>query len=246
MAKLYRIVPDSTATLITERYYTNTNEDLLYNLNCFSPYNNGYLSLYDYNTGITGENRTKSLFFFTSPWSCIKALKYFNEFSNQQAKILEYDIPDEIVNQQTNVITNYTNYQAKGKLIPVELLKSQKSISIPDISSNIEKMTITDIYASLEKLCSSDVYPYKKCLEFVLVRSCKIQQRKKENLNNVFHSDYITGKSIIITLEDYYNLFNNDIEKLQQLITSSNGIFTEENLSEYDFDTPEHTYGLIL
>ena len=47
MAKLYRIVPDSTATLITERYYTNTNEDLLYNLNCFNPYNNGYLTIDD-------------------------------------------------------------------------------------------------------------------------------------------------------------------------------------------------------
>lgn len=123
MAKLYRVVPDSTVTLITNGYYSDINEALLYQIGFFNPYNNGYFGIYDYNNGITGENNTKSLFFFTSPWSCIMALKYLRgNYSNLQAKILEYDIPNDIVNSSSNVITNYVNWQAEGKLIPTNML----------------------------------------------------------------------------------------------------------------------------
>lgn len=247
MAKLYRIVPDSTVTLITERYYTDINEDLLYNINCFNPYNNGYLSLYNPNTGITGENRTQSLFFFTSPWSCIMALKYLYEYTNEQAKILEYEIPDEIINSSTNIITNYENFQAKGKLIEVNKLKSNKQISYPEIQDSIEKMTLQDIYESLKILCKDEKkYPYKKSLEFILVRICKIKHNKKSKMEKIFHSDYITGKSMIITSTNLKNLLNNNITELNKLINNSNGIFTKENLLEYDYDSCIHTYGLIL
>lgn len=248
MAKLYRVVPDSTVTLITNGYYSDISEDLLYQIGFFNPYNSGYFGIYDYNTGITGENRTKSLFFFTSPWSCIMALKYLRgNYSSLQGKILEYDIPDEIVNSSANVITNYVNWQAKGKMIPTNMLKNNNPVVHSELKSSIEKMALTDIEKSLITFCSVfDKYSYDKCFDFIFNRFNRINYRKSQNLDSVFQSDFITGKSIIITYHDFENLFSNNISELNKLIERSDGIFTSENLQEYDFDSSTHEYGLIL
>lgn len=248
MGKLYRIVPDSTATLITNGYYTDISEDLLYNIKCFNPDNSGYFGIYDHNTGITGEEMTNSLFFFTSPWSCIMALRHLrDDYSNLQAKILEYDIPDDIINSSSNVITNYTNWQAKGKMIPVDMLKNDKLVIHNELKSTIEKMILSDIKSSLKSICSSfEKYNYDKCCNFIFSRINRINYRKTQNINRVFQSDFITGKSIIVTYHDLENLFANNISELNKLIEKSNGIFTSENLQEYDFDSPTHRYGLIL
>lgn len=108
-------------------------------------------------------------------------------------------------------------------------------------------MALTDIEKSLKTFCSNfDKYSYDKCFEFIFNRFNRVNYRKSQNLDSVFQSDFITGKSIIVTYRDFENLFSNNINELYKLIERSDGIFTGKSLQEYDFDSSTHEYGLIL
>ena len=248
VSKLYRIVPDTTITYITTGLRPNTNEDLLYNFGCFSSYDNVDFGIYNCNSGITNEQGTNSLFFFTSPWSCIMALKYMRS-QKYQAKILEYDIPDEIIASSVDVITNYTDWQAKGKLVDINKLKSQNPVDINVLKFAIEQIALQDMKLSLKSFCSSNKkYDYDKCCDFIQNAFNRIISSKLNSFNaeKVFYSDFITEKTLIIQYDDFENLYLNNIPELDKLICRSNGIFTHESLQEYDYDSASYRHGFVL
>ena len=131
MAKLYRVVPDVTLTTLTVGYLTDITEDLLYQLgyldHSLSDKDYGYFGIYD--QGMKRETTKDDMFFFESPWSCFRCLLFFdNLYSKEGGRILEYDIPDDIVKASRKAFTNYEGYQAKGRRIPIALLQSGKEV----------------------------------------------------------------------------------------------------------------------
>lgn len=266
--KMYRVVPDTVGSMITQRYpYSEVKEDILYRLNFMAPEIYEYFGLYK--NGMTSEEWTNSMFFFYSPWSCINLLKMIREIYGRPvlARILEYDIPDEIANTSPEVFTNYENCQGKGLLIPRDLLigNSKLYTEVPgEAEKEFIEMGLKDIeeglnniapFVSKESLSSIREYFAKKGRQIVEDRLKKIGAYPFMKLDNckiaIFHSDMITNRTMLITKNDLHLLWNiaggtaSDIE-IQSLIDRSNGILTMENLAEYDFDRPFHRYGPLI
>lgn len=264
MAKLYRLVPDSITSIILTQMYSQVTEDLFYRQNMVEAYSYGYFGLYKKGTGNTAESYRKTMFFFTSPWSCIKGQEFMRDYYGGRrsrekfvVRILEYDIPDEIVSNSDDVFTNCGNYQAKGKLIPVALLQGNRVLHNTldeEMRLKLEKQALEDAketITALSEFCSPD---FMAKLSAYIDEEWKdiIKERLtlKEN-EGFFETDIITGRTMLVTSQDYELL--SDVryrrkpeEDLQILMDKSNGILTPENLKDYDGDAATHRYGFIL
>lgn len=254
MAKLYRIVPDTISTVITSGYLSNTIEDLLYKLNYIGIPNERYFGVYQ--KGIVNESNSNTMFFFVSPWSCIMAIRFLNDrYSKKVARIFEYDIPDDIVNISDDAFTNYENWQAKGKLISLELLKKNKDVfnQFDDkLQKDLEKVSLHDANESAVILSENySQHSFDSINQSLTSRLQKINKRRLEQSVQFFKSNIITGKSMIITGIDALKVFDvmfgeKTEEVLLDIMRKSNGILTQENFGDFDFDRPIHQYGPML
>lgn len=254
MTKLYRIVPDTAATLTTTGYISKITEDLLYKLNYIAQDNKRYFGIYQKGEGIVCNG--EKMFFFTSPWSCIRALRFLDDlYSDKVARILEYEIPDNIVKSSRNAFTNYENWQAKGKLIPVKLLNNGKGIITGfngEIKQQLGEIALSDATESLDAL--SSIYnnaEFDSKRDRLLERIQRVNTHRLEQNISFFETNMTTGKTMLITNKD--NKCFNDVmyarctkETLSEIIKKSNGILTLDSLDDFDYDVPTHQYGPIL
>ena len=161
MAKLYRVVPDIVSTVLDTSYSSDIAEDLLYKMGYLSygEHEYGYFGTYERGYGMLAESTEDYVFFFNSPWSCIKGVNFFSDqYGHHVARILEYDIPDEIVNNSADAFTNYENWQAKGKKIPVKLLQEGKEVLnelSDELKTQLEKIALSDTEESIKHFIQS-------------------------------------------------------------------------------------------
>lgn len=255
MAKLYRIVPDAISTTLTTGYLSDVNEDLFYKLGYINVPSGGYFGIYESGKGMVWEKNSNSMFFFTSPWSCVRGIKFLRDYGDKEAKILEYEVPDEIVNSSKSVFTNYSNWQAMGKMIPLELLLQSNSLckSLNDeLKEKLEQVAVEDVSVSTSVLCQTySKYDLDSINNFLASRISRINNRRFAGNVSYFKSDMITGRSMVVTGTDCDVMFDvmtkkSSEEGLCEMMRRSNGILTPENFVEYDFDVPVHQYGPIL
>lgn len=256
MAKLYRLIPDSLSVLRLSDETHSIKEDLYYRIGKIDCYNYNFFDLL-VGEEITSETSDNKKFFFNSPWSCIRGLnfinsKYYKIPKNPSdipriARILEYDIPDEILTQSEDVYTYSDGFQGKGKLVPLQLLQQGAAVLTyldRNTKKHLTKMIIDQVeehFEILKKLNPSD--NYKKYftaqdLQFYLNWRFAVK-------DSFFESDIITNRSMTITDQDFRLL--DDIksgkrieEDLKPLIERSGGILSIENLRDYDFDNPSY------
>lgn len=271
MAKLYRIIPDTTSTVISTGYLSDITEDLLYQLGFLSYGDHGlsYFGTYEEGKGNSGESSRDYIFFFNSPWSCVRGLNFLSDpYGNEVARILEYDIQDEIVKESRDAFTNYTNYQAKGKKIPVKLLEKDKEVFdefSQELRTKLEEIALQDSSESIKQFCQSvqksrfSIHKnnphinvdYLSQLIFEPSLKQKVNNRRFKKSGNFFRTSAITGRTMVITradrelMEDI--LFNKKkIDDLSTIMDKSNGILTLDGLKNYDKDASEHQYDMII
>ncbi len=271
MAKLYRVIPDATSTVLTTGFLSDITEDLLYKMGYLSCGDTkwGYFGTYEKGKGNCADSTQDYMFFFESPWSCLQALNFFRDpHGKELAKIVEYDISDNIIKASKDAFTNYTNYQAKGKIIPIKLLQKNKEVFTEfsdELKEKLEELATSDAEESIKRLSKSiqeSKYSIHKCdssfepkglVERFYGRNLlgKINSRRFEKEVAFFETDIVTGKSILITRADKECLQDviyrkGTIDSLSEIIENSNGILTRENFNEYDFDEPGYHYGRII
>lgn len=249
MAKMYRIIPDTMSTVMTTGYLSKIAEDLLYKLGYICSCNERYFGLYECGSGMVSERSTSSIFFFDSPWSCVRALNFIDhEYSRKKARILEYDIPDSMVNASKPAFTNYTNWQAQGRLIPLELLQQGEEVLNSFDDELKEKLMEIAMADTKEAIATLDNMPFSSQKLSGLVE--RVNNRRVNQSVSFFKSNFITGKSMIITEKDksaiHDVMFNkNDDTVLAPIMNKSNGILTPDNYVDYNFDAATHQYGPI-
>lgn len=253
MAKLYRLVPDSITTVQTTGYKTNVVEDLFYNLGYVAINNERWLGYYRDGEGIVTESPEKGYFFFLNPWSCIRGLTFLDDkFCNRIAKILEYDIPDELLSECKNAFTNYESYQAKGIMIPRSVLKGEETVltEVSDVQKQgLSSLSFADATETIEFLNKTSRFDLDMKLDKDKLE--RINKRRFENPITYFKTPYITGNKMLInrnyTDKMTANIFEiSGADAIEYLISVSNGILTEENAKGYDGDSAKRKYGLIL
>ena len=269
MAKLYRIVPNSYCSIMEKEYVTVANEDLLYRLGylSFADHKVQYYGVYSY--GMKSESTEDYMFFFDSPWSCFKCINFFDSlYTDEVATILEYDIPDEIVNVSSKAFTNFENYQAMGHLIPIHLLtngKNVKSEFSDELKEKLQELVCKDMEEAIQKFCQSvkeskySKFKYNPNVDFNKLSKVwlnpktlsKIKARKFRTCGKYFKTEIVTGKMVVITGSDtelVYEVLSQErpINDLNELMSSSNGILTPENFKSWDKCPIVHTYGRTL
>lgn len=268
MAKLYRIIPDTPSTALTSGYITGVTEDLLYKLG-YLEYNKRfrYYGMYCQGQGIRAERDKK--FFYYSPWACIRALRFLDsDYGHELARILEYEIPDDILKASTNAFTNYNNFQATGKMVPIELLRKDEELETQytdELRKELEEIAISDAKESLEQLyksiqeSKSSIYKGNARFQIENLNKSYFDPKRMKNINDIrfkesgkfFRTSIITGKSMIITradrdlIEEVLNGEGNKNE-LSKITEKSNGMLSLERAEEYYNDSADHEYGMAL
>lgn len=256
MALVYRLVPDSVLMTLTTRRMGDVREDLLYKLGMMDSCSYNYFGLYREGIGMVEEGGyKKQMFFFDSPWSCIRALEFLRSYYTGRngarlARIMEYDIPDDIINSGDKCFTNYENFQAKGRLIDIELLSD----------GQIQREMDKDMAFKLDSIAKVDEEETLVALEmlFGLRDKEKVKKYLTENWHTLMEtrlgskpyfwsSTMPTGRVMGVTKRDYELfmdvIFNKKkVDDLKELMQRSRGMLNPENWDRYDFDSPTHRY----
>lgn len=253
MAKLYRLIPNTVATICETGYICDISEDLFYKLGYISinDHMNGYLI----DRGNSWARKTESgIFFYFSPWSCLENLLYLNDvYGNEIARIFEYELDDEIINSLPQGYGYYRGIPSKEIKVPIKVLV-EKSIVNTKFTTEL-KIKLTNIalcyaresFKKLKKSITENETSQLRCVKdfyslenkyFNSGRAERINARRLTNCGNFFKSDVITGKSTIITMSQrkkLYDFINNgrNIQQIYELCENSNGIFTIENLIDF-------------
>ena len=240
MTKLYRFVPDFLSTSLKENYIGNISlEDVLYSLGVINYYDmkNAHIGVSGYDTGHVYPLISDRCFFFYNPYSIIRVFEY-NAFSDV-IKVLEYDIPDEIVRKSEKAHANYINYDPKGVLIDIDLLHDEDEIQVDN--SILEKKML-----ELER----DVINY---LSDALKKEFTDEELKSLNKYRLFDdkrlykSKYITGNTTYVSKNDMESLMPSstflryDVNCKPSefsLRSKDKTIFTDEGYKDYDLDIP--------
>ncbi len=257
MTKVYRLVPDAIFMMLSSRT-GDVREDLLYKLGFIDTHSYDYIGLYKEGTGIVCEDWRKQMFFFRSPWSCIRSMEflknYYSGFRGQVnfvARVLEYDIDDDILNNADNAFTNFEYFQAKGKLIDVEQLQENQTSSKEmdeDMTSRLDAIARKDAQETFDLLrMFFDAQTISKAKSYVEKCWPKFMKTRLEHPEKVFSSHIPTGRTMTVTKEDSKLLcsvaFGERPESdLLKLMKKSNGILNADNLQDYDYDSPTHRY----
>jgi len=255
MIKLYRLVPDALSTSIATGYVSSITEDLFYKLGFISIPNSQYFGLYSEGEGMVSE-KNNGMFFFLSPWSCIKGLNFLrDEYVGGSARILEYEVPEEMVATCKRAFTNYQNYQAEGMMIPSDLLRNNGEFftEVNDyIKSKLEKVSLQyclDVIEDLNKNNSNKMVSFEEDNFYKKMQRINVRRFRKDEL--YFSSSFITGRSMLITRDDC-DIMNSTLDSssnetlLMPIINKANGILSFDNYNEYDQDLPNHKYGMMI
>lgn len=177
-------------------------------------------------------------------------------FSNGIVRIQEYDIPDEIVNASHQGL-DYRGAIIKGNgtrerdivKIPIELLKGETELQeelTEELKSELSVLAFDEGNKTLDKLADL-VYrndeELNKKRNFYIKRTkfffkyqflkeeirTKLDELRFSNAGVFFKSDYITGREVLVTLDEYMALRKR--EMLDPLFET--GIFSLENYKEY-------------
>lgn len=255
---LYRLIPDQWGYLL--KYNTNkdglTTEDLFYDL--------GYLNVSEHAIYLpittdpilmprTWHNNTgKGVFFFTSPWDCVKNFRWIDSwntsFENFGVRICEYDIPDEIIANSWHGEGYYRGIACPEVKVPLEFLFSNPETNVtPELAASLK--TVAESQA--EESCSNLVPVVKEMLQresqeviesklkiiktklFAPESQAQVNELRFQNSGIFQKSPFITGRRFYITITDYYHACHQNGFDYESLIPLSNGILTEENIAEY-------------
>ena len=273
MAKLYRVIPDYIAskmvTISREYYqeegfeeYVDISEDLFYKLGYISAHDHMHkyfrvsMDSYSWYAG-----KEDGIYFFLNP---IDGLYNFIDFTDWHedsiAKIVEYEIPDSIVD---SFLHGYGSYGWAERIseevkIPLSYLAKDSVVQEKldsDLKRDLMKILIDDSNEMIEvikKLIMNDYFGKRTMTNWKnwllrnkdngnvekyfskIVEDAKI--KRLENCGMFFKSDIITGKSMIITIEDremFLEFLSNPseyIEKFNEFCERSNGIFSAESV----------------
>lgn len=185
-------------------------------------------------------------------------------FSNSIVRIQEYDIPDEIV-EVSHQGGDYRGVIIKGNgtrerdivKIPIELLKGEEEIQeelTDELKSELSVLAFLEGNKSLDKLADlvyRDNEELNKKRKFYVKREkfffkyqflkeevrTKLDELRFSNAGVFFKSGYITGRELLITLDEYMKFRKK--EAFEPLFET--GMFSLENLKEYRNKQKEKT-----
>lgn len=163
---------------------------------------------------------------------------------------MEYDIPDDIINSGDKCFTNYENFQAKGRLIDIELLSD----------GQIQREMDKDMAFKLDSIAK--VYEEETLVALEMLFGLRDKEKVKKYLTENWHtlmetrlgskpyfwsSTMPTGRVMGVTKRDYELfmdvIFNKKkVDDLKELMQRSRGMLNPENWDRYDFDSPTHRY----
>jgi len=258
--KLYRLIPDSVVSICETGYICDISEDLFYKLGYISK--NDHMNSYFLirNQGDSwAKNIENGIFFFFSPWDCLSNLIHLNDcYGSEIARIFEYEVDDVMVNNSPQGYGYYNQVAYREVKIPLNIL-TKGAISNTEITPELkDKLTdislcnaeetfkylkesvVTNEYSKLKHSKESILNDSLRENYFNSGRAEKINARRLTNCGNFFKSDIITGKSLVITAAQRTLLFDflddpeKYIQQIYKLCESSNGIFTIENLMDFN------------
>lgn len=254
MALLYRIIPDQWGFFFERGAISLkdglTTEDLLYDLGYINksehwPYlpivTDPMLGYHVWQQG-TGPG----MYFFTSPWDAVNTYRYINShmtcFSNFGVRICEYDIPDEIIAESWSGEGQYSDELIPEIKIPIDLiLKDAETNITPELYLALSEISLIQTQESFLKQIpilrttrkNITDEQIKNLEKFSIEKRDKINYHRFKNIGIFKKSPYITGRKFYLTLSDYLEISRKDGRHFDELIPKSNGVLTEENLTEY-------------
>ena len=238
---LYRIIPNSWATFFETKMVGKpslTTEELFYKL--------GYINIsehepyYIINTdvflqsGISWQSKgEKGIFFFKSPWDCIKTFKYVNDefYTDKIGTILEYDIPDSIITNYSSCGNGlYAGEEIPEVKIPLSIIKgadASRNLN-PDLLEQLQKLEQEQIEESNAIIKETITNPDEEKMLTILntpEKRERISSWRMSNCGVFWKSNYITGRNCTVTREaiKLYERQNNP----ESLISQGNGIFLQ-------------------
>lgn len=248
MAKVYRMIPDTVTSAYSKGYLSDVTEDLFYKLGYlnFNDHEKQYFSVKENNSlNCYGDSTDKGIFFFTSAWSCCRALIFLNSvYGNEVARVMEYEIPDGIVAFSKQAVTNHQNFQASGIIVPLDLLTSdwQASTEFTEVLRiKLETIGLKDVLESFKSLESIYKGQFSrsegiKCF-FPFVWE-DVNSKRFSNVGVYGKSHIITGRSFIINRKDLELLIDVIYRKkskddLNELCEKSNGVLELDDFLNY-------------
>lgn len=236
---LYRIIPNSWATFFETRIVGKpslTTEELFYKL--------GYINISEHEPyyiiktdvflqdGISWQSESeKGIFFFKSPWDCIKTFKYVNDefYTDKIGTILEYDIPDTIIKISLSGNGLYAGKEIEEIKIPLSIIKEDDSLEslnsyLLEQLQKLEQEEIEETNALIrENITNTDEEKMLTILNTPEKRE-KISSWRMSNCGIFWKSNYITGRFCSVTREAI-KLFESQ-NNPECLISQGNGIFS--------------------
>lgn len=254
MKKLYRLIPDSVASVCEKGYLCDISEDLFYKVGYIST-NDHMDSYFKVEPESWARKTEQGTFFYFSPWNCLVNLLYIQwHYYSMVARIFEYEVDEEIVNNCPQGFGHYNNITSKEIRIPLNILAKENTINTelnPKLKNKLNAIALSDakeVFKYIKEYAKSNKNSQLHHIEdfdsfeyeyFNSGRAERVNARRLKECGMFFKSSIITGKSIIITKEQrelLYDFLNNPNENLQQiyeLCENSNGIFTLESLNDF-------------
>lgn len=215
--KLYRVIPDYQGVFYGGKYLCSdviSTESILYYLGYIN--NSQHAHYFEITTDSFLQSREKNdlydnkengLFFFTSIKDCLYCMRAINHsdfFAATSVRILEYNVPDEILSESYSDYGMYFGKEIKEYKIPIRLLQgtneSFDKLS-PELEDDFVKVANKMDTLTYKKLI--DVYKDEKDYLTDVVNSDDdmnwVYEVRLEHIGIFFKSNYITGNVYHIT-----------------------------------------------
>ena len=243
MTKLYRFVPDFLATYLKTNFIGSSSlEDVFYDegLMNINDMKSPHLHVSGEKTGYVYPLITNKAFFFTNPYSIIRAFEYQTKFSSDILKVLEYDIPDEIVSSSEKACARYINYAPMGVLIDIDLLHDGQEVSLDkDRASKDMLKGEREVISYITKATGDNRFESLSDEELLSLNRYRLVSETK-----LYKSKYLTGNKCFVSIKDMRSLVPDILDKENKpedftLLCGVNNIFTKEMYDNFDLDIPD-------
>lgn len=234
--KLYRATPDQLGCLSGVKGYC---EDVFYKL--------GYINVSSVLAFFLNDDfafdsnplykRPEGKFFYVSPWDAAVCSEDMHGGFNL-SRVLEYDFPDEIIDESIRGFGVYSGRHVPEAKIPYEILEREGVIETPlsqELETKLRETKLEILRDSLELYKTIEKWPEKfiEIIERVLNNPdeyATLHELNIKALRRLIKCSYITGRMFPITRQ---NRIDRDNQSEEVFMNASNGVLTKENYEEW-------------